>query len=86
MARVNFTAGRIANFVCPHGKQQDFLWDKDAPGLALRATENGAKAFVFQAKVGGPHRSPHAWATRKPGAWRRPASKPAAYKYWWTGA
>src|SRR5450631_4629442 len=53
MARVNFTAGRINSYVCPRGKQQDFLWDKDAPGLALRATENGAKAFVFQAKLAG---------------------------------
>jgi integrase len=53
MSRVNFTAGRIANFTCPHGKQQAFLWDKDAPGLAIRTTENGAKAYIFQAKVAG---------------------------------
>jgi integrase len=53
MARVNLTAGRINSYLCPRGKQQDFLWDTDAPGLALRATRNGAKAFVFQAKLAG---------------------------------
>jgi integrase len=53
MARVNFTAGRINSYRCPRGKQQAFLWDTDAPGLALRATENGAKAFIFQAKLTG---------------------------------
>jgi integrase len=52
VAKVNFTAGRIENFKCEAGKKQSFLWDAISPGLALRAT-TGAKAYVFQAKLGG---------------------------------
>jgi len=51
MAKVNFTAGRIADFQCEVGKGQSFLWDIAAPGLGLRATSKGAKAYMFQAKL-----------------------------------
>jgi integrase len=51
--RVKLAAGRIRNFSCEPGKPQSFLWDTDAPGLAIRATENGSKAFIFQAKLSG---------------------------------
>lgn len=51
MARVNFTAGRLAAFTCPAGKSQGFLWDTKAPGLALRVTAQGARAFIFQARL-----------------------------------
>ena len=50
MARVNFTAKRVTGFKCPEGKSQAFLWDL-TPGLALRVTANGARAYVFQAKL-----------------------------------
>ena len=50
MARTKLTAGRIRDFACPTGKAQAFLWDSEAPGLALRATA-GAKAFVYQGKL-----------------------------------
>lgn len=53
MAKVNFTAGRVADFECDSGKSQCFLWDTSAPGLGLRVTANGAKAFMFQAKLNG---------------------------------
>ncbi|NHZ97485.1 integrase family protein [Massilia sp. CCM 8734] len=53
MAKVNFTAGRVEAFRCEPGKSQSFLWDAIAPGLALRATANGARAYVFQAKLEG---------------------------------
>jgi hypothetical protein len=53
MARVRFTATRIAEFDCPKDKTQAFLWDTEAPGLALRATAGGAKAFVFQSRLPG---------------------------------
>lgn len=52
MARVKLTAGRIRDFECPESTAQAFLWDADAPGLAVRATP-GAKVFVFQAKLHG---------------------------------
>ena len=53
MAKVNFTAGRVDGFKCPSDASQAFLWDATAPGLGLRATANGAKSFIFQAKVNG---------------------------------
>lgn len=48
MAKVSFTAGRVAAFKCPEGKQQAFLWDDGSPGLGLRATKNGKPTYVFQ--------------------------------------
>jgi integrase len=53
MAKVNFTAGRVADLQCESGKGQSFLWDTSAPGLGLRVTSNGAKAYMFQAKLNG---------------------------------
>lgn len=47
------TAGLIDALKCPHGKQQAFLRDSKAPGLRVRVTANGAKAFVFETKVNG---------------------------------
>lgn len=49
--RVNFTAPRIVRFRCPDGKPQAFLWDSKAPGLGLRVTANGARAYVFQGRL-----------------------------------
>ena len=48
MAKIAFTAGRVAGFKCPAGKAQTFLWDVTAPGLGLRATPAGKPAYVFQ--------------------------------------
>ena len=53
MSKVNFTAGRVNGFQCQPGKPQSFLWDAIAPGLGLRATSNGSKAYIFQAKLNG---------------------------------
>lgn len=53
MAKVNFTAGRVADFQCESGKKQSFLWDAAAPGLGLRATASRSKSFIFQAKLNG---------------------------------
>ncbi len=53
MARINFTAPRVSEFTCPAGKAQAFLWDTKAPGLALRATASGSKAYVFQSRLRG---------------------------------
>lgn len=51
MARIKLTAGRIADFGTD--KTQAFLWDTETPGLAVRATPSGVKAFIFQAKLNG---------------------------------
>lgn len=53
MAKVNFTAARVDAHSCPAGKSQSFLWDAKSPGLGLRTTAHGAKAFIFQAKIHG---------------------------------
>ncbi|PMR69498.1 tyrosine-type recombinase/integrase [Halomonas heilongjiangensis] len=52
MARKNLTEKRINAFTSD-GKQQKFLWDANTPGLGLRATKNGAKAFVYQGNLAG---------------------------------
>ena len=53
MAKVTFTAGRLAGFQCPPDKQQVFLWDSNAKGLGLRATQKGQPAFIFEDKYQG---------------------------------
>lgn len=51
MARVRLTQTRIDGFCCEEGAAQSFLWDSEAPGLAVRATPTGRKMFIFQAKL-----------------------------------
>ena len=53
MAKVRFTAGRVARFECLPEQKQSFLWCDTVPGLAVRATASGSKSYVFQAKVNG---------------------------------
>lgn len=50
MQRERLTNPRIAAFSCPLDKKQAFLWDTDAPRLAIRATA-GAKSFIFESKL-----------------------------------
>jgi integrase len=53
MPRVNLTATRVQEYECEAGKYQTILWDSGAPGLGVRATAKGAKAFIFQARIKG---------------------------------
>ena len=50
MQREPLTPDRIRRFSCPADAKQSFLWDTDAPRLAVRATA-GAKSFIFEAKL-----------------------------------
>lgn len=43
----------MQEYECDAGKYQSILWDSGAPGLGVRATAKGAKAFIFQAKIKG---------------------------------
>lgn len=52
-SRTRLTAGRVAGFTCPAEKSQAFLWDTDAPTLALRATPTGRKTYVFESRLNG---------------------------------
>lgn len=53
MGKVKLTAGRVRDFSCKLDAAQSFLWDTDVKGLAVRATANGAKSYVFQGKLAG---------------------------------
>ncbi|NMG73708.1 tyrosine-type recombinase/integrase [Aromatoleum diolicum] len=50
MQRERLTPERIRRFKNPEGVKQDFLWDTEAPRLAVRATA-GAKSFIFESKL-----------------------------------
>ncbi len=50
-SRVRLTAGRVADFTCPAEKSQAFLWDTEAPALALRVTPTGRKTYVFESRL-----------------------------------
>ena len=51
--RVRLTAGRRDDFTCPADKPQAFLWDTEAPALALRVTPTGRKTYVFESRLNG---------------------------------
>ena len=53
MEMANFTVGRIAQFQCKAGKQQSLFWDGKTPGLGLRVTGTGARAFIFESRLHG---------------------------------
>lgn len=53
MAKVRLTIPKVEGFACPPGKDQAFLWDADTPGLGLRATAGGARAYIFQSRFQG---------------------------------
>lgn len=52
VSQVRFTSGRLSKFECEPDSNQSFLWDSDAPGLGLRVSKTGNKAFIFQSRVG----------------------------------
>lgn len=52
-SRVRLTAGRVADFSCPPGKSQAFLWDTEATALALRVTPTGRRTYVFESRLNG---------------------------------
>jgi integrase len=53
MHKVNFTSERVASFGCDVGRQQSIYWDGKTPGLGLRVTANGAKAYIFETRLHG---------------------------------
>lgn len=52
-SRTRLTAGRVSAFTCPPDKSQAFLWDTEAPALAVRVTPTGRKTYVFESRVNG---------------------------------
>lgn len=51
MQRERLTPDRIRRFTCPSEAKQAFLWDIEAPRLAVRVTVGGAKSFIFESKL-----------------------------------
>jgi len=49
--RENFTAGLVAKKQCEPGKSQSIFWDGKTPGLGLRVTPTGAKAYIFETSL-----------------------------------
>lgn len=47
----DFTSDLIASFACAEGKDQSLYWDGACPGLGVRVTMGGHKAFIFETKV-----------------------------------
>jgi integrase len=50
MAKVVFTAPRVAGHKCPSNKPQAFIWDATQQGLGLRSTPAGKPAYIFQGR------------------------------------
>jgi integrase len=50
--RFNFTRASVDRATCPAGKSQALYCDTEQPGLGLRVTANGARAFIFEGKLG----------------------------------
>lgn len=47
----DLTAGVLERLACPQEKSQAFLRDGKTPGLRVRVTTTGLKAFIFEAKL-----------------------------------
>ena len=47
------SVGLIERLACPPGLPKAFVRDADVSGLRVRVTANGAKAFVYEAKIQG---------------------------------
>lgn len=51
MNKQSFTAARVDSFECEPGKQQQIYWDAKTPGLGLRVTANGSRAYIFESRL-----------------------------------
>jgi hypothetical protein len=51
MEKLSFTVSRVESFAWSPGKQQSIYWDAKTPGLGLRVTSAGAKAYVFESRL-----------------------------------
>lgn len=50
--KFSFTITRIVKLPTP-SKGQQLFWDKNTPGLGIRVTANGVKAYIFQGRLYG---------------------------------
>ena len=53
MATIRLTGAKIDKAQPEPGKAQSFIWDAATPGLALRITKAGSKAYIFEGRFNG---------------------------------
>lgn len=53
MATIKLTGAKIGKAQPEPGKAQTFIWDAATPGLALRITQAGGKAYIFENRFNG---------------------------------
>jgi integrase len=53
MATIKLTGAKIDKAQCEPDKAQTFIWDSSTPGLALRITKAGSKAYIFESRFNG---------------------------------
>ncbi|WP_256360278.1 Arm DNA-binding domain-containing protein [Methylomonas koyamae] len=53
MATTKLSGSKIDKAQPESGKAQTFIWDTSAPGLALRITQAGGKAYIFESRFNG---------------------------------
>jgi integrase len=53
MKKDNFTVARVDGYKCQPGKEQCIYWDAKTPGLGLRVTATGNKAYIFESRLHG---------------------------------
>lgn len=53
MKHADFSVKRIEGFQCQPGRSQSIYWDGYAPGLGLRVTAAGSKAYIFETWLHG---------------------------------
>ena len=49
----NFTKPVVDKLICAPGKKQSIHWDGKQPGLGLRVTTGGTKAYIFETSLNG---------------------------------
>ncbi len=51
MSKQALTVARVENLACEPGKTQSIYWDSKSPGLGLRVTAAGARAYIFESRL-----------------------------------
>lgn len=51
--KMGFTATKIKSLICERGKSQTIYWDSKTPGLGIRVTPTGNRAYVLQTWFNG---------------------------------
>lgn len=69
MKKENFSAERVDGYKCEPGKQQSIFWDAKIPGLGLRVTTGGARAYIFESRLFGKTVRITIGSAGKTGAW-----------------